>query len=95
MLGLGKTILSAVVGHIHCQFKPTPDSRLVKCTAQMILDHLFADAADRANFAIPIFGDGIRPNPWPSLGLFLELQSRVWRIANVPSTGRSEDHTGR
>jgi hypothetical protein len=50
MLGLGKTILPAVVNHIHCQFKPPPDSQLVKCTAQMILDHLFADADDLANF---------------------------------------------
>ena len=58
MLGLGKPILSAVVGHVHCQFQPTPDSKFVKCSAQMILDYLFAGSDDLGNFSIgQAFGD--------------------------------------
>src|ERR1035437_2747105 len=51
-LGLEKPILSAMAGHVHCQFQPTPDSKFVKCAAQMILDYLFAGTDDSANFAI-------------------------------------------
>lgn len=51
-LGLVKSILLAMVGHVNCQFQTTPDSQLVKCTAQMVLNHLFAGADDFADFAI-------------------------------------------
>jgi hypothetical protein len=41
-----------MVGYIHCQFQPSPDSKFVKCSAQMILDYLFAGADDLADFTI-------------------------------------------
>jgi hypothetical protein len=42
-LGLGKPIFSAMAGHVHSQFQPTPDSKFVKCPAD-----------DLANFAIAL-----------------------------------------
>jgi hypothetical protein len=49
-LGLGKPILSAMAGHLHCQFQPTPYSKFVKCATQMILDYLFASTNDPWQF---------------------------------------------
>jgi hypothetical protein len=52
LFGLGKPIFSAMARHIHCQFQPSPDSKFVKCAAQMILDYLFAGTDDLPDFAI-------------------------------------------
>src|SRR5580698_4787252 len=41
-----------MAGDVHCQFQPSPDSKFVKCAAQMILDYLFARSDDLANFAV-------------------------------------------
>src|ERR1700722_17265745 len=73
-LGLGEQILSAMVGYVECQFQPTPNPQLVKCTAQMVLDHLFAGADDLADFAIGRAFPGYKRNP--TLGW---LQTVAWR----------------
>jgi hypothetical protein len=49
-LDLGKPILSAMAGHLHCQFQPTPYSKFVKCAAQVILDYRFAGTDDPVQF---------------------------------------------
>jgi hypothetical protein len=54
--GIGCLVLvslsSAMAGHVHSKFQPTPDSKFVKCATQMILDYLFTGADDLADFAI-------------------------------------------
>jgi hypothetical protein len=49
---LGIPVLSATAGHVHCQFQPAPDSKLVKRSVPMVLDHWFAGADDLANVPI-------------------------------------------
>jgi hypothetical protein len=59
--------------HIHCQFQPTPDSKLVESAAQVVLNHLFADADDLADFAVS--------QPFPDKNrdlIFRSTETRAW-----------------
>src|ERR1039458_1879427 len=97
------SLFSAMAGHVHCQFQPTPDSEFVKCTAQMVLDHLFAGADDLANFAIgQAFPDQNRNLTflWVETGarchdltfVFVNIAGQLHPFTSVEDSGSQKQH---
>jgi hypothetical protein len=47
-----RPISAPVAGHIHCEFQASPDSQLVECAAQMILDDLLGGSHESPDLTI-------------------------------------------
>jgi hypothetical protein len=102
-VGLVKATLSATVGHVHRQFQAAPDSKFVKCAAQMILDYVFAGADDFANFAVgKAFPDQNRNLPFLRIEtlarrhdgtfIFVSIASQLHSFVTLVDSGSQKQH---